>query len=52
MPADPSALARSAGFEATGYTNSIVVADPALRPLTDIFAIPAVDAVRERLQRR
>jgi hypothetical protein len=40
MPADPAALA-TAGFTVSGYTNSIVVADPALWPLTDIFAIPA-----------
>ena len=40
MPADPAALA-TAGFTPTGYSNSIVVADPALWPLTDIFAIPA-----------
>ena len=40
MPADPSALA-TAGFEVTGSTNSVVVADPALWPLTDIFAMPA-----------
>jgi hypothetical protein len=40
MPADPSALA-TAGFEVTGSTNSVVVANPALWPLTDIFAIPA-----------
>ena len=26
---------------ATGFSNSVVVADPALRPLTDIFALPA-----------
>jgi len=40
MPADPAAL-RSAGLEVQGITNSTVVADPVLRPLTDIFAIPA-----------
>ncbi len=40
MPADPSALA-TAGVDTSGPTNSIVVADPALRLLTDIFAIPA-----------
>lgn len=41
MPADPAALA-AAGLDGTGaHTNSVVLADPALRPLTDIFAIPA-----------
>jgi hypothetical protein len=40
MPADPGALA-IAGVDTSGPTNSIVVADPALRFLTDIFAIPA-----------
>ena len=41
MPADPGALAM-AGLDGPGvHTNSVVLADPALRPLTDIFAIPA-----------
>ena len=40
MPADPGALA-TAGVDTSGPTNSVVVADPALGPLTDIFAIPA-----------
>ncbi len=40
MPADPAALA-SLGLTAGGPTNSVVVADPALRPLTDIFAMPS-----------
>ncbi len=41
MPADPGALAM-AGFSGPGdHTNSVVLADPALRPLTDVFAIPA-----------
>jgi len=40
MPADPHALAAIGGLS-DGYTNSIVVADPALGPLTDIFALPA-----------
>lgn len=40
MPADPAALT-SVGGLGSGYTNSIVVGDPALRPLTDIFALPA-----------
>ena len=41
MPADPAALA-AAGLDGPGaYTNSVVLENPALRPLTDIFAIPA-----------
>jgi len=41
MPADPAALA-TAGLDGPGaHTNSVVVANPALQPLTDIFAIPA-----------
>jgi len=40
MPTSPDALA-SIGGVAAGYSNSSVVADPALGPLTDIFAIPA-----------
>ena len=40
MPADPEALA-SVGLSGPGYTNSIVLTDPALPFLTDIFAMPA-----------
>ena len=40
MPADPAALASVVELT-PGYSNSVVVADPALRPLTDIFALPA-----------
>jgi len=40
MPADPAAL-ESVGGLGPGYTNSILVADPLLRPLTDVFALPA-----------
>ena len=41
MPADAAAL-RLAGFDGPGeHTNSIMLANPALRPLTDIFAVPA-----------
>ena len=40
MPADPAALA-IAGLPAEDHLNSVVLAKPALRPLTDIFAIPA-----------
>lgn len=41
MPADPLALA-AAGLDPTsGPTNSAVIENPALRPLTDIYAIPS-----------
>lgn len=40
MPADPVALG-SVGGLGSGYTNSIVVTDPVLGPLTDLFALPA-----------
>jgi hypothetical protein len=40
MPADPAALT-AAGLPAEDHLNSVVLAAPALRPLTDIFAIPA-----------
>ena len=40
MPADPAALA-AAGLPPDDHLNSVVLAEPALRPLTDIFAIPA-----------
>jgi uncharacterized protein DUF5317 len=40
MPADPAALA-SLGMTAEGNTNSVVLAAPALAPLTDVFAMPA-----------
>ena len=40
MPADPAALA-TAGLTAGGYTNSVVLVNPALRVLTDIFAVPS-----------
>ena len=39
MPTTPEALA-AAGLDASGYTNSVVVANPVWQPLTDIFAIP------------
>jgi hypothetical protein len=39
MPADANALASVGGLPA-GASNSIVVADPALRPLTDVFVLP------------
>jgi hypothetical protein len=40
MPASPAALA-ALGFGTGGNTNSVVVDQPALEPLTDIFAMPA-----------
>ena len=40
MPADASAIASIGGL-GPGYSNSVVLEDPALRPLTDIFAMPA-----------
>jgi hypothetical protein len=40
MPADPEALA-SVGLGGPGYTNSIVLTDPMLPFLTDVFAMPA-----------
>jgi hypothetical protein len=39
MPASPAALA-AVGLGVGGNTNSVVVADPALAPLTDVFAMP------------
>lgn len=40
MPASASALA-TAGLDGPGdHTNSVVLEDPALEPLTDIFALP------------
>jgi hypothetical protein len=41
MPTDPAAAALAGLRTGTGFSNSAVVAEPALRPLTDIFAIPA-----------
>ncbi len=41
MPADAGALIVAGLEPGTGPTNSAVLADPALQPLTDIFAIPA-----------
>jgi hypothetical protein len=40
MPASPAALGVHAGQQAAGYSNSVVLANPALAPLTDIFALP------------
>jgi len=40
MPADPAALASVVELS-TGYSNSVVIGDPALQPLTDLFALPS-----------
>lgn len=41
MPASSAALA-AAGLDVPGsYTNSVVLDNPALQPLTDVFAVPA-----------
>ncbi|MGH2358627.1 MAG: DUF5317 family protein [Candidatus Limnocylindria bacterium] len=41
MPASPSALAALGKWVGSSYSNSTVRADPALEPLTDVFAMPA-----------
>jgi len=41
MPASPEAVGALGPDEADGFSNSVVMTDPALRPLTDIFALPA-----------
>ena len=40
MPASPAAMAALSKAPPTIYSNSAVVAQPALAPLTDIFALP------------
>ena len=40
MPASPEAVSALEPLGGEGFSNSVVVADPALRPLTDIFALP------------
>jgi hypothetical protein len=40
MPAGAAAMAALGRSEATIYSNSAVIANPALEPLTDIFALP------------
>ena len=40
MPASPDAVAALGMEAAAGFSNSVVLADPVLRPLTDIFALP------------
>jgi len=42
MPTTPAALATAGLSPSTSNSNSSVVANPALTPLTDIFALPAV----------
>jgi hypothetical protein len=41
MPVSPEALAALGADAAEGFSNSVVMVDPAVRPLTDIFALPA-----------
>jgi lipoprotein signal peptidase len=41
MPTDPAALAFAGLEPSEGFSNSVVDPDPALRPLTDVFALPA-----------
>jgi hypothetical protein len=41
MPADPGALGLAGMDPKSGFSNSLSSADPALRPLTDQFALPA-----------
>ncbi len=41
MPTTPGALAAAGLSGADGYSNSTVIANPALAPLTDVLAIPA-----------
>jgi len=40
MPASADAVAALGTEAGPGFSNSVVMADPALRPLTDIFALP------------
>ena len=40
MPATPEAVAALGPSDVDGFSNSAVVADPALRPLTDVFVLP------------
>ena len=41
MPASPEAVAALGQEAADGFSNSVVMADPAMRPLTDLYALPA-----------
>ena len=40
MPASPDAVAILGTEAGSGFSNSVVLSDPALRPLTDVFALP------------
>jgi hypothetical protein len=40
MPADAGAMASLGRTAPTTYSNSAIVAEPTLQPLTDIFALP------------
>ena len=52
MPASAAALAALGKGPIEGYSNSAVVVDPVLAPLTDIFALPDVAPVHQRVQHR
>jgi len=41
MPADPAAVTTAGIVSDDAFSNSAIVADPVLVPLTDIFAVPA-----------
>jgi hypothetical protein len=41
MPASPEAVAGLGAPDGEGFSNSVVMADPALLPLTDIFVLPS-----------
>jgi hypothetical protein len=41
MPASPDAVAALGPAEGPGFSNSVVMTEPSLRPLTDIFALPS-----------
>ena len=41
MPASPEAISAIDPLGSEGFSNSVVMADPVLRPLTDIFALPS-----------
>lgn len=41
MPADPAALAAAGIVDEPGFSNSAIVPNPVLGPLTDVFAVPA-----------
>ena len=41
MPASPAAVGGHLSHQAAGYSNSVVLANPVLAPLTDVFALPA-----------